>query len=656
MSGLDFNDAAPQIAAVGSDDFERRIDRLRSALAGNIRRFVDDIFPLHTVSGNTARIGNLNGERGESLAIVVSGDSTGAWMDHATGEKGDLIALWMEVQRYGQSDFMKAVDELERWAGITPSPAWASPVAEAAAKRKAEAAKVEPAKPKAPLGAPTTIYRYLSQSGELLGIVHRFEDSDGGGKTFRQQNAAGEWKSPDPRPLYRLPHIASAQTVVLVEGEKCADALASVGIEATTAMGGANAPPDKTDWSPLAGKTVINWPDNDGPGFKRLTAVRPKLEAIGCKVIDLPIPPGKPEGWDAADAVAEGEDIALLIAQRPKEKSKIRILDMDEICRIEPAQWLVRGILPLDGFTGLYGLPGSTKSFVALDIAMCVATGRKWLGKHRTTQARVLYVNGEGQRGIKKRVAGWRQTFESTNQFHLVPQAVAMPTDELDELISEIRSLPSMPGLIVLDTLARTFGGGDENTQKDMNAYVAAVDRLKAETGASVIVVHHSGKDDARGARGSSAFTGAVDTLIHCTREGDEVTLANRAPHGKQKDAEEFEDIHLRKTVIELTDAPMEEDDETGELKPVTTLVMMPDDRSALPPTPTSAKPVASRGALQAKLYDMMVAARRPLGFTSLVAGSGSNQGAVSKALDKLVQNGDAVEVGTADHRLWEAV
>jgi putative DNA primase/helicase len=73
--------------------------------------------------------------------------------------------------------------------------------------------------------------------------------------------------APDLRPLYRLPEISLASTIVLVEGEGKADALAKVGIEATSAMQGAHAPIEKTDWSPLAGKTVIIWPDNDAAGF-----------------------------------------------------------------------------------------------------------------------------------------------------------------------------------------------------------------------------------------------------------------------------------------------------------------------------------------------------------------------------------------------------
>lgn len=119
---------------------------------------------------------------------------------------------------------------------------------------------------------------------------------------------------PDRRPLYHLPAVAKADTVVLVEGEKCADALMQLGIVATTAMGGAATVLDKTDWSPLAGKTVIVWPDHDEAGVRYANAVIPKLRGIGARVSRIHVPEDKPQKWDAADAVAEGIDVRALLA------------------------------------------------------------------------------------------------------------------------------------------------------------------------------------------------------------------------------------------------------------------------------------------------------------------------------------------------------
>ena len=118
---------------------------------------------------------------------------------------------------------------------------------------------------------------------------------------------------PDPRPLYNQPGLAAAASVVLVEGEKCAQALIDAGVVATTAMHGANAPIEKTDWSPLAGKQVLIWPDRDKPGWDYAMAAADAILMAGALSCAILMPPeDKPEGWDVADALAEGFDVAEL--------------------------------------------------------------------------------------------------------------------------------------------------------------------------------------------------------------------------------------------------------------------------------------------------------------------------------------------------------
>ena len=115
---------------------------------------------------------------------------------------------------------------------------------------------------------------------------------------------------PDPRPLYNQPGIAVADQVVLVEGEKCAQVLNNLGVCATTAMHGANAPVDKTDWSPLAGKVVLIWPDRDKPGWEYADRASQAILAAGAMSCAILYPPAeKPEGWDAADAFTDGFDV-----------------------------------------------------------------------------------------------------------------------------------------------------------------------------------------------------------------------------------------------------------------------------------------------------------------------------------------------------------
>src|SRR5690606_20179205 len=100
------------------------------------------------------------------------------------------------------------------------------------------------------LGPATAKWDYLDATGNLIACVYRY-DPAAGRKEFRPWDAKRrKMAPPEPRPLYNQPGIASAEQVILVEGEKCAQALIEAGISATTAMHGANAPVDKTDWSP----------------------------------------------------------------------------------------------------------------------------------------------------------------------------------------------------------------------------------------------------------------------------------------------------------------------------------------------------------------------------------------------------------------------
>ena len=110
---------------------------------------------------------------------------------------------------------------------------------------------------------------------------------------------------PEPRPLYNQPGMLKADQVVLVEGEKCAQALLEFGVCATTAMHGANAPVDKTDWSPLSGKAVLIWPDRDKPGWEYAAQAAQAILSAGAKSCHVLYPPEDAvEGWDAADAIA----------------------------------------------------------------------------------------------------------------------------------------------------------------------------------------------------------------------------------------------------------------------------------------------------------------------------------------------------------------
>ena len=179
----------------------------------------------------------------------------------------------------------------------------------------------------------------------------------------------------------------------------------------------------------------------------------------------------------------------------------------------------------------LFGDPSTYKSFLAVDLAACIATGKDFHG-HAVRQGPVVYIAGEGQRGIRKRFKAW----ELVHGIDLAGAPVflaAQPADLVDEralqdLIAAVQQAASVVGepcLIVFDTLARSFGSGDENSSQDMNTLIASSDRLRAVFGCAVLFVHHSGIADKGRGRGSSVLRGALDSEFRMDKDPEGVCI-----------------------------------------------------------------------------------------------------------------------------------
>ena len=269
---LDFNDVPP-VAGRGLDK-----DDLRHRLLDQLEAVLVHLFPNGRRQGHRFLVGNVQGEAGDSLVVELAGPRRGLWIDFATGESGDVLALWAAVRGFLiPQDLGALLDDIGRWLAV-PSPVAPLP----AADNTREA-----------LGSPSAQWDYLSPEGVLLARVLRFDLPSG--KQYRPWDpASGTCRMPVPRPLYNLPEVSRSTSVVLVEGEKCAEALRGIDIVATTSMGGARAPVEKTDWSPLSGKTVIVWPDQDEAGAAYADQAIPKLHSIGARVRRIVVPADKP--------------------------------------------------------------------------------------------------------------------------------------------------------------------------------------------------------------------------------------------------------------------------------------------------------------------------------------------------------------------------
>jgi putative DNA primase/helicase len=130
--------------------------------------------------------------------------------------------------------------------------------------------------------------------------------------------------------------------------------LIDAGIVATTAMHGANAPVDKTDWSPLSGKAVLIWPDRDKPGWEYATQAAQAILSAGAKSCHILYPPEEAaEGWDAADAIAEGFDVATFLTHGPRLQMHDVADDVDPVVSSDESVWGTEDALAL-AFTRRY--------------------------------------------------------------------------------------------------------------------------------------------------------------------------------------------------------------------------------------------------------------------------------------------------------------
>lgn len=218
-----------------------------------------------------------------------------------------------------------------------------------------------------------------------------------------------------------------------------------------------------------------------------------------------------------------------------------RSADLEWFDDIEPSltdTYLVKGVLSSGAMSVIYGPSNSGKTFFALDLAYHLAIGAQWRGR-KTIQAAVLYLAAEGGKGVLNRIAALKIAHGISD----VPLAVKragldLLHDQADlqhitDLAVQVQArLPGAPLVIVIDTLSRIMAGGDENSAADMTALIRNIDAIREFTGSHVILVHHTGKDTARGARGHSSLRAATDTEIEVANDNG----ARAAMVTKQRD------------------------------------------------------------------------------------------------------------------------
>lgn len=246
----------------------------------------------------------------------------------------------------------------------------------------------------------------------------------------------------------------------------------------------------------------------------------------------------------------------------------VRACDME----FKAPSWLVRGILEWDGTVGVFGDPAVGKTQLALGIGASVAVGCDFHG-HEVKQSPVIYIAGEGGNGLRRRTRAWEiargQSLEGAPLFMSTKATALTDMDEAEALMAEVDAVArehGAPGLVVVDTVARNFGPGDENSTQDMGAFIAAADRIRARYACTVLLVHHTGHGDKSRARGAMALKGALDAEYRLEKDDDGTV---RMTATKMKDAAEPEPLAFRIAQVELDLV-----DDRGE--PVTSAVLDP--------------------------------------------------------------------------------
>ena len=380
---------------------------------------------------------------------------------------------------------------------------------------------------------------YTDERGQLQYQQVRYEPKK---FRFRRPDGRGGWEwnlDGVQRVLFRLPELLKAEQVFVVEGEKDAGLLASWNLAATCNPGGAG------KWlsgyaEPLRGKAVVILPDADAPGRRHALTVASSLLGVAAEVriVELPGVNDVAE-WAARDGSHESL-MRLAGEAKPLDKRSLeglrarwfpsddaperprRLASLDAL----PGLWevrapeqpeVVKGLLGAGEVTLLAGKPGSGKSYVALGLALAVATGKPFCGR-QTTQLRVLTLDKENSpQIIRQRVD------------HLGGRAI--PSEDLcfwgswcefapeigDPLVAEFAKAG---GLIIVDSAIRFFEGKSENDSAEIARFFRPIIQL-ARMGGTLLVICHTGKGPtAQDYRGSSDYAAAADASFKLDRDG----------------------------------------------------------------------------------------------------------------------------------------
>jgi len=319
--------------------------------------------------------------------------------------------------------------------------------------------------------------------------------------------------------------------VVINEGEKALLGCQSIyDGDACTWHGGVNNL-DKQDWTPLKDRKVIIFPDSDEAGKKCAEDLKEKLGQIAKEVIIVKPPREFKDKDDLYDAKVNDffsssqQFLDYCLNNQIKKRVSFDLIQVNDIMQnITPPKWVVKDICEEDSVVAIFGQPKSGKSFVTVDLACNIVLGRDWHG-HETEQGSVVYLAGEGMRAISRRFLAWQQLNATRVKDAplLISTRGARLLDDKDhqllkDTIDRTQDESGKVRMIVVDTLQRNFGAGNENSTEDMSAFIERIDDLRDSYSTCICIVHHTGHGTSSRARGSSVIQASVDWEYRVTR------------------------------------------------------------------------------------------------------------------------------------------